>query len=247
VRIDTTNRIRTPERVRFRQRVSGPGRRTVAWLIDSALQLVVLSGVGCVAALLGASLGEGVGTGALLVALFLCTWFYGAFFETILRGRTPGKLVLALRVVSLSGAPARPAQYLLRNLLRGVDFLPVGYGVGVVAMAVTGGLRRVGDLVAGTIVIDERRWQVRGDVVLSAPVTEEERRALPARVEMTLEEQRAVEAWIRRRERLSAGRAEELAALLSPRYRTQGIDAPTEARVLELAYARASGRDREVA
>lgn len=245
VRLDTTTAVATPERVRFRYRIAGPGRRAFAWACDALIQLAVLLVMGLFALALSQLGLEGVGMGGLFVGVFLLQWFYGAFFETALAGRTPGKLLMGLRVVTLEGSPARPQQYVLRNLLTGADFLPVGFGVGVAAMLVDDKLRRVGDWVAGTVVVDESRADISGGVAIEPPVTEEERRALPASVKLTRDERRTIEDFLRRRHSLSDGRAKELAQILAAPLGAQiGFEHPDPERLLVLAYARASGRDR---
>jgi uncharacterized RDD family membrane protein YckC len=248
VLLDTTTAIDTPERVRFRHRLAGPGRRSAAWSLDAVVQVILLSLFGSVAALFGVVGLDGVGTGGMLLAVFFVQWFYGAFFEVLWSGRTPGKLAFKLRVVTESGAPARLPQLVLRNLLRGADFLPVGYGIGVFVMLLDGRLRRIGDQVAGTVVVDESQGDVLGSAPIRPPVSEEERRALPARVELTREELAVIEELLRRRAKMSDGRANELAALLAPALTDAiGFEAPDGAgpeRALVLAYARATGRDR---
>src|SRR6185436_12368723 len=129
--LDTTATVDTPERVRFRYRLAGPGRRAVAWLIDSLVAGMVLGGL---ASVLGAMAGlpalQNVGFGLYLLVAFAMQWLYGAAFETVLAGRTPGKLALSLRVVKEDGGPAAFPEFLLRNLLRTADFLPLGFGLG---------------------------------------------------------------------------------------------------------------------
>lgn len=239
--LDTTSAIRTPERVRFRHQVAGPGRRSVAWAFDAVLQAMLLAVVGVVMLLVG---GTGWGSGALLVAAFLVSWFYGAVLEIAMAGQTPGKLITGLRVVTATGAPAAPLQLVLRNLLRGVDFLPFGYGIGVFAMAADPALRRVGDLVAGTLVVDERRGDLLGAVPLDPPITEEERRALPPRVSLERPDVDALETLLRRRSELSPGRVDELAAMVGPLLNELGVEGDDDLRSVTLAYARATGRDR---
>lgn len=241
--LDTTSAIRTPERVRFRHQVAGPGRRALAWGVDALLQGMVLVGIGVVSLVVG---GEGWGMGMALAGTFLVTWFYGAAFEILWSGRTPGKFVLGLRVVTETGAPATPLQLVLRNLLRGVDFLPVAYGVGVLAMLVDPALRRIGDLVAGTIVADEQQGEMLAAVVLEPPVTEEERRQLPPRVDLSRDELDALEVFLRRRGDLSPGRVEELARMVEPVLERLHVDADSPDRGITLAYARATGRDRSL-
>jgi uncharacterized membrane protein SpoIIM required for sporulation/uncharacterized RDD family membrane protein YckC len=80
---------------------------------------------------------------------------YDVVADVFFGGRTPGKRVAGLRVIDRHGRSPDLMTSLLRNLLRLVDLLPLGYGVGVATMFVTG-TRRIGDLVAGTVVVNER-------------------------------------------------------------------------------------------
>jgi uncharacterized RDD family membrane protein YckC len=112
----------------------------------------------------------------LMLDLFVTTTYF-LIFETLFRGRTPGKRLTHLRVVSEDGRMLDWRQSLLRNLLRMVDSLPAGYLVGVVAMLISPRLQRLGDLVAGTIVIREREdflsdvmADVMADVVIAPDV-----------------------------------------------------------------------------
>lgn len=244
--IDTTATVETPERVRFRYRLAGPAQRAAAWGIDVVVQLLIAAGVALVVAMLSLvpTLGD-VGVGLMLLAVFVVQWLYGVIFETLMAGRTPGKAVLELRVVREDGAPARFQDFLLRNLVRAADFLPAAFGLGVLVMALDPKLRRIGDLVAGTVVIAENRSRVLEAVRITPPVSEEERQALPARVDLRPEEIEVIEAFLRRRRRLNDQRAKELAAQLGPALSARtGIQADDWERVLTLAYARATGRDR---
>lgn len=244
--LDTTAAVMTPERVRFRYRLAGPGRRAVAWMIDALLRMVVVGSVMVIVGVLSLIPGIGaVGMGVLLVVMFVSEWVYGVFFETVLRGRTPGKILMSLRVVREDGSPGRFADYLLRNLLRAVDYLPGFFAIGLATMLFDRRLRRVGDLVGGTVVVVEERGRVRDRAEISPPVSDEERRSMPARVDLSREELSAIEAFLRRRSRLSGERAEELAWLFGPTLSERtGVKADTWERVLTLAYARAVGKDR---
>jgi uncharacterized RDD family membrane protein YckC len=104
---------------------------------------------------LGVDVG-GFGAAFLYVMLFLLVFGYPAAFETMWRGRTPGKAALGLRVVTVEGAPIRFRHAAIRAILGIVDkYLFTGM-VGVVSVLVTRRNQRVGDLVAGTIVLRER-------------------------------------------------------------------------------------------
>lgn len=108
----------------------------------------------------------------IMLDLFVSTSYF-LTFETLFRGRTPGKRLTHLRVVSVGGSVLDWRQSLLRNLLRMVDSLPAGYLVGVVAMLISPRVQRLGDLVAGTLVIREREDHVTdviSEIVLAPDV-----------------------------------------------------------------------------
>jgi uncharacterized RDD family membrane protein YckC len=79
-----------------------------------------------------------------------------ALLEMVTLGRTPGKKLSGLRVVSRGGGSITPRQAVTRNLLRFVDMLPAYYAVGLASMASDRLRRRVGDRVAGTVVVVDR-------------------------------------------------------------------------------------------
>lgn len=244
--LDTTAVVDTPERVRFRHRVAGPGRRGLAWLVDAVVFMGVLFGLATVFVAISAIPTVGrMGEGLFMVLVFLLQWGYGAFCETVFAGRTLGKWALGLRVVREDGGPASFPDYVLRNLLRTADWLPFGFLAGLVVMLVDRRLRRIGDFVAGTIVVVEERENRIARVVIDPPVTEAERQALPPKVVLHRDEFAAIESFIVRRRDLSAERAEELASLLGDTLsKRTGVEARTWERVLVLAYARATGKDR---
>jgi len=103
----------------------------------------------CSALVFGASRGWGVA--AAVAGIFLIEWGYFAALEMASGGRTLGKMALGLRVVSAEGAQAGAGSLLLRNLLRDLDYL-----CGVPLMALDPLARRIGDRLAGTVVVHER-------------------------------------------------------------------------------------------
>jgi uncharacterized RDD family membrane protein YckC len=96
--------------------------------------------------------------GLALVALlsFAISSGYYIFFEMIWNGQSPGKRLVGLRAIRGDGMPITLAESAIRNLVRLVDFLPVSYGVGIVAMFIDTKSRRLGDLAAGTLVVWDR-------------------------------------------------------------------------------------------
>src|SRR4029077_1923437 len=94
----------------------------------------------------------------LLIALFVVGQFvletgYFIFWEMVTNGRSPGKMLAGLRVVRRDGLPIDLRSSMLRNVLRIVDILPENYVVGLVSMLLSPSGERLGDHVAGTLVI----------------------------------------------------------------------------------------------
>src|SRR5205823_4900161 len=89
------------------------------------------------------------------LVLFAFAVLYDVLCEVAFAGRTLGKRIVKLRVLRASGRPPDFFTALLRNVVRILDILPIGYGVGTVTVFVTG-TRRLGDLVADTFVVTER-------------------------------------------------------------------------------------------
>ena len=157
--------IATPEGVEVDLVLAGLGSRFVAALIDGLLQYGALFALNILALFLGGLIADAesedevflVLFAALIVLFFLLQFGYHVLFETWQSGRTPGKRWTGLRVVRTGGAPVDFTASAVRNLLRLVDFLPTLYGVGTIAILATRHNQRLGDLAAGTIVVQERR------------------------------------------------------------------------------------------
>ena len=161
---DERVRIETPEQVALELPIAGIGSRFLAVAIDTLLQIALA--IGTVLALgYGARMMPDavprfftlLGPAAAILVLFCIYWGYFAFFEIIWSGRTPGKRLAHVRVVKESGRAMTAYDAIARNVLRAIDFLPVMYGVGVLVMMLNRRSRRIGDYVAGTIVVHDRR------------------------------------------------------------------------------------------
>jgi uncharacterized RDD family membrane protein YckC len=152
--------IRTPENIDLSYALAGPGSRAVAYIVDLFIMLtlcqilinvfvyvfaILLSAFGANGRLWVAAIG-GLGSFALYNSYFI-------FLEWLLNGQTPGKRLLHIRVIKQGGYALRFFDTLSRNLLRVVDFLPLFYGVGLTSILFTRDSQRLGDLVAGTLVV----------------------------------------------------------------------------------------------
>lgn len=163
--------IVTPEAVVLDFETAGVASRLLAASLDAVIQLVILFG-GLFAFFglseFGVDLG-GVALALLYLLVFLLIFGYPAGFETLWRGRTPGKAALGLRVVTVEGAPVRFRHAAIRAILGLVDkFLLYGL-VGVISLLLTRRNQRLGDLVAGTIVLRERSGAKAPSAVVFAP------------------------------------------------------------------------------
>ena len=92
----------------------------------------------------------------LLVVATIIWLGYPIAFETLWRGRTPGKAALGLRVLTKEGAPIRFRHALVRGILGLVDVWLFSGSVGVITILVSRNEQRFGDMAAGTIVVRER-------------------------------------------------------------------------------------------
>jgi uncharacterized RDD family membrane protein YckC len=152
-------RMITPEAVALEFRTANLGSRILAYLVD---MVVVVAGI--LAGLFAVTL---IGQASDVLVL-LPAWWLGYFiaFETLWRGRTLGKAALGLRVVTKEGAPVRFRHAAIRGLLGLVDFFVLGGFLAVVFILFTRDNQRLGDLVAGTLVLRER-----SALAAPAPVT----------------------------------------------------------------------------
>lgn len=163
-----THSIGTPEQVELEFSVAGVGSRFVAVLLDFVilggvfllefLGLLMIAAAGSAAPAAGkvADTAGKVFVALLIFFNFCIVWGYFAFFEAYWHGQTPGKRAMKVRVIKDSGRQITLFEALARNLVRVLDWLPSMYLVGVITMLCNKRNQRLGDLVAGTIVVHER-------------------------------------------------------------------------------------------
>lgn len=150
--------IVTGEAVAVELRTAGIGSRGIAVLIDFAIQGGVMIALAFVAAATSADLNSAAAA-ALFIVLYVGVLLgYPVGFETLWRGRTPGKAVMGLRVARDDGGPVRFRHAFVRGLVGVVVDRP-GVSIGLLAlvpMLASARSKRMGDLAAGTIVLQER-------------------------------------------------------------------------------------------
>jgi len=165
-------KIDTPEQIALELPLAGIGSRFLGLAIDTLLQWVLYFVVFLIflgAAYTVPSIGklgryfqwipESFVPALVILFIFCIYWGYFAFFEIIWKGQTPGKRVAGIRVIHTSGRPINAYEAIGRNLLRAIDGLPGMYGVGIVCMMLNNQHRRLGDYVAGTVVVHDKHTQ----------------------------------------------------------------------------------------
>jgi len=206
--------IETPECVELHYILASIGNRFLAAAIDHLIQALALVAVALVGVWIGTAQSlfaqASAWTAALMVlAGFAIYWGYFVAFETIWNGRTPGKRIMRLRVIREDGRPVRFFEIFVRNILRLlIDFMPLpSYAVGVVSIIFSSRSKRVGDFVAGTVVVKERSTEAPSlEEITRVSELEQERleRAAPSSMRadtrlLTPHEIRTVQTFLKRR------------------------------------------------
>ena len=175
----------------------------MAMAIDTLIQFGLYLVVGIIFFLilgLGASViwfvPSTIGPALGIFVLFAIYWGYFAIFEIVWKGQTPGKRFAGIRVIKDSGRPINAFEAIGRNLMRSVDVLPGIYGVGIVCMMLNKQSRRLGDFVAGTVVVHERPTE---EVRPTWNTATEDGTASGGMVQVTAEELVLIETYLSRR------------------------------------------------
>jgi uncharacterized RDD family membrane protein YckC len=148
--------VETPEQIQLEFALAGIGSRCLALLLDYLIQVGVSVVLILVVVFTATASLRTPWVGAIVIgAFFLLQFGYFIGFEIFWNGQTPGKRWIGLRAIKDSGRPLSAGETIGRNLLRIVDQLPGMYGVGLIAMIFSKSNKRLGDMVAGSVVIRE--------------------------------------------------------------------------------------------
>ena len=252
--------ITTPENIALEYELAGLGTRFAANLVDTFLQILAvlvglvlffilrwalislleLARVTVIAHFFEQFLQFQPEIFASLIVLFILVYY--CWFEAKWRGQTPGKRMLGLRVMREGGYPITGYGAVMRNILRVVDFLPAIYCVGIFSILLTANYQRVGDQVAGTLVVKQRAPQSLAGLLRVAQILPEhlDPKALAIigrhAYEVTPDEYRAVRHFTDRRRQLDWN-AQQLSAIkiAVPMMERLQIVPPSDAR--EVNYA----------
>ena len=155
--------VATAEGVLVRLPLAGPASRLYAMLLDTAIVLGTVNGLGLLVYWIFAK-APGFGFMVITLAEFAIGFAYSALLEGFWNGQTIGKRLFHLRVIDQDGLPLRIEQAWVRNLMRVFDALPFAYLVGGLSVLSGPFMQRFGDRVAGTLVVRQ--------TPLAAPVEE---------------------------------------------------------------------------
>nr|WP_074600045.1 RDD family protein [Sediminibacillus halophilus] len=157
--------IKTPEYVSLQFTTAGLGSRAAALIIDQLILTVVnlliillvflldYAQIGNIASLTGSTLPLAIA----IIFVFLLNWGYFFASEFFFGGKTIGKRLMGIRVVQDNGHSITWLSSLIRNLMRIVDMLPASYLLGMLLVFFHPQHKRLGDIVAGTIVVHESK------------------------------------------------------------------------------------------
>ncbi len=178
--------IETPENIQIAYKPAGLGTRFLAWVVDSLILLLIMFVLFMLMLFVGAAsdsvlrtmfepvqqLGDELDGGDeqsvelvmfYLLGVWMMIWGLGSFFyygisELCLRGQTIGKRSSKIRVVKIDGFSLDAVSILVRNIFRVVDHLPLLWIVPLLSAK----SQRLGDMVAGTIVIQQEVPKLTG-------------------------------------------------------------------------------------
>jgi uncharacterized RDD family membrane protein YckC len=146
---DSTLSAQTPEGIAYTVYPAGIAARALAYAIDTVITWVLIIAL----EIFASSIRDESGYWFMLLLLFVFDWFFHFFFEVFWQGQSPGKKVMGVRVVLRDGSPVSAQASFLRNLLRFADTFFMFYQIAFVVISGTKGFKRIGDIVASTIVV----------------------------------------------------------------------------------------------
>jgi uncharacterized RDD family membrane protein YckC len=160
--------------------IAGPGRRSFAFVADWHIRVLLALAWLFIASLvvMGRLPLDGVDSENMLIIVAPAVglyFLYHPILEVVMRGRTPGKRLAGVRLVTRTGDIPDAGALILRNVFRLIDSVPLLYLVGLATVMFTAQHVRIGDLAAGTLlIVDEgsgdasfARWSASGGTRLA--------------------------------------------------------------------------------
>jgi uncharacterized RDD family membrane protein YckC len=159
--------IKTPEFVSLQYQIAGLGSRGAAMIIDQLLILIANIAIYLIFIMANVAnifyLSDSwIPIAIAILIVFIINWGYFFIAEYFFGGKTLGKKLIGIRVIQENGHNVTLLSSLIRNLLRIIDMLPTLYFLGMVFVFFHSKHKRLGDMVAGTIVVHERGAKKEG-------------------------------------------------------------------------------------
>jgi len=246
--------VLTSENVRLTYTLAGMGSRFAAFLADTLIIGLFMIAVTVLFFLFGFSVDElgdlNMGQMSIITAIYIVImtfllWGYYFFFEWINWGQTPGKQLLGIRVAMANGAPADTVACATRNVVRVVDLALAFLGITFFIMIFTPRYQRLGDLVAGTVVVKRRRltyddvYQASrsADRAAESAARELEMSEISVPVKISETERKVLTRFIERKrslpENVRKKLAGDLAGRLRPRVSSGAADTLSDERLID--------------
>ena len=242
--------IETPEQIALEYPLAGIGSRFMAFFYDTLIQFILILLVALTIIFVRPDLDRYWPTAwnwvaAVWVFFFFCLyWGYFAIFEALWNGQTPGKRRAGIRVIKDSGRPITAFEAISRNFLRAIDSMPGMYGVAVISIFVDKQSRRLGDMVAGTVVVHDKKEEAAQPFLNTSSAE-----AIPAAMasaniagKLTLQELDVIETFLNRRLDLPPGVREQSAARIATAIAAR-LDVPAEERGSDEKFLEAVARE----
>ncbi|MBD0383662.1 RDD family protein [Paenibacillus sedimenti] len=230
--LDKELTIITPEQVQLQFHTAGLGSRALAHLLDTLILLIVngilLLFVIGISRLYAGEWLPAVADYMIAISIILFVVLNLGYFvctEAFMGGQTPGKRVIGLRVLQNNGQSATLLSIIIRNLFRLLDMLPTSYFLGAVVMLFSPRDKRIGDMVAGTIVVIEARSERMNRRRRIEKALSKWKLALPhmeleesKRQSITSDDWQLLQAWIERLPTMHNVRLQQLAVPISQHF-----------------------------
>lgn len=220
IMLEDKHQVLSPDKIEIDLSLAGLGSRALAYLVDNLIKSLGLIIIIIFVFLSGLSSGfipEDKNSSTWLIAILAILVIviyagYNIFFECLWNGQTLGKKLVKIRVVMDNGQSVSIMAVFVRNLLRLVDILPTNYLLGGLVLLISSKNQRLGDMVAGTVVVnivDGRLPTVNKYSVDVTPAIREVAWSLPVK------EMEIIRAFLERREGMKKAKEKQLATVLA--------------------------------
>jgi uncharacterized RDD family membrane protein YckC len=132
--------------------LASAGDRVTAYIIDMMIKIAYILSLAFSFSIFSFQVSEG-----LIVMLVLPLLFYDLLLEYFKDGQTIGKQKMKIKVIAVTGRQAGVSSYILRWMLRPVDFLFFSPAIALATVLLVGKGQRIGDIAAGTCVVNIAR------------------------------------------------------------------------------------------